>query len=74
MDRYDDAMDIARMCIERLPPDDYTIGEIFGELWRELPDHTRLGRHFKKEVLAGRVERVKWVERKSDNNQLYRIV
>jgi hypothetical protein len=67
-------LELAQFRINELPAGEYVIGEIYGEFWDSVPNHTGLGPIFKAAVERGRLHGIEWVERKTNNNQLYRIV
>lgn len=68
-----DFLDEGQLLIDKLEPGLYLISEIYGKRWKEAPGGNRFGTPFKAAVNGGYLNNIVWVERRSDNNQLYEI-
>jgi hypothetical protein len=69
----EECLKLAQFRINEMPSGQVLIGDIYGEYWDSVPNHTKLGIKFKDAVLSGRLRGIKWIERRTDNNQLCEI-
>lgn len=57
--------------ISKVKPGRYELSEIFGEKWCEIKSPTSMGKRFKKAVLDGKIQGVKFDAKKTDNHSRY---
>ncbi len=70
---FDEYIELAQYRIDDLDAGQYLVGDIYGEYWDSIPNHTGFGPQFKEAVLGGKLKGIRWVERRSDNNQPYEV-
>lgn len=57
--------------VDRLPPGEYEVEQIFGEFWDAIASPTSYGRRFKRAVAAGQLQRIELRGCGATNQQIY---
>lgn len=63
----------AQLHINNMPKGTYTLKELFGTLWKNMPNKNTYGKNFKASVIAGQLSNIVFNTIKTNNHNTYII-